>query len=125
MLIGTYDIWRVNYTLTIQFGVLLLTIHYVEGSESHQFYVELQCISLTIQGLFDGSVGSLHGVPTNEQCTLLVTDADSISFINSSAAVTIENITVPCAPVTATTSVVSVAIMQQATIPTSRLRLQL
>ena len=125
LLIGTYDIWRVNYTLTIQFGALLLTVHYVEGSESHQFYVELQCVSLTIQGLFDGSVGSLHGEPTNEQCTQLVTDADSISFINSSAAVTIENITVPCAPVTATTSVVSVAITQQATIPTSRLRLQL
>lgn len=109
----------------MQFGTLLLTVHYVEGSEFHQFYVELQCVSLTLQGLFDGFVGSLHCVPPNEQCTLLVTDADSMSFINSSAAVSIENITVPCAPVTATTSVVSVAITQQTTTPTSWLRLQL
>ena len=103
-----------NYT--IQFGALLLAVHYVEGSESHQFYVELQCVSLTLQGLFDGSVGLLYGVPPNEQCTLLVTDADSMNFINSSAAVTIENIVVP---VTAATPVVSVAITQQATTPTS------
>ena len=118
LLIGTYDIWRVNYT--IQFGALLLTVHYVEGSESHQFYVELQCVSLTLQGLFDGSVGSLNHVPSNEQCILLVTDADSMSFINSSAAI-IENIAVPSAPwlVTGTTPIVSVVITQQATTPTS------
>ena len=104
LFIGTYDIWRVNYT--IQFGALLLTVYYVEGSESHQFYVELQCVLLTIKRLFNGSVGCLHRVPPNEQCTLLVTDADSISFINSSAAVTIENIAaVPSASVTATTSI--------------------
>ena len=110
-----------NYT--VQFEALLLTVYYVEGSESHQFYVELQCVSLTLQGLFDGFVGSLHGVPPNEQCTLLVTDADSMSFINSSAAVTIENIAVPSAPdVTATTPIVSVAITQQATTPISWLK---
>ena len=112
-----------NYT--IQFETLLLTVHYVEGSESHQFYVELQCVSLTLQGFFDGSVGSLHRVPSNEQCTLLVTDADSMNFINSSAAI-IENITVPSAPrlVTATTPIVSVVITQEATTPTSWLKLQ-
>ena len=119
LLIGTYDIWRVNYT--IQFETLLLTVHYVEGSESHQFYVELQCVSLTIQRLFNGSVGYLHHVPPNEQCTLLVTDADSMSFINLSAAVIIENIAVS---VTATTSIISITITQQATTPTSWLKLQ-
>ena len=110
-----------NYT--IQLGALLLTVHYVEGSESHQFYVELQCVSLILQGLFDGSVGSLHGVPPSEQCTLLVTDADSMSFINSSAAVT-KNVAVPSAPVTATTPIVSADTTQQATIPTSWLKLK-
>ena len=37
----------------------------------------------------------VDGIPPNESCTLMVTDANAMSFIDIRAAVIIENITVP------------------------------
>ena len=82
----------------IQNEAIHLTIRYVKGSESpHRFYAELKCVSITIHKLFNGSNGiiSANIISPNEFCSLLVTDADAMSFICLVAAVTVENITVP------------------------------
>ena len=55
----------------------------------------LHCPSRNISSTFSGSSGMLDGVPPNELCTLMVTDANAMSFIDTRAAISIENITVP------------------------------
>ena len=79
----TFDVSRVDYT--IHPGVINITVDYVHECESpHQFYVELQCtsISQTLAKFFNGSSGSINNVPSNEQCILLVTDGDAMNSIN-------------------------------------------
>ena len=68
---------------------------YVEGSVHNGFCTKLQCPSENISNTFNGLSGMIDGVPPNELCTLMVTDYNGMSFIDTRAAVTIENITVP------------------------------
>ena len=89
-----------NYT--IQTEAIHLTVRYVEGSESpHRFYAELKCVSITIHKAFNGSNGMISTfiISPNEFCSLLVTDADAMSFISTVAAVTFESIAVLFHPI--------------------------
>ena len=88
---------HVNYTILPE--AIQVTVDYVEGSVHNRFCTKLHCPSRIISNSFNGSSGMLYGVPPNESCTLMVTDANAMSFIDTRAAVTIENITVPTATV--------------------------
>ena len=100
----TFDILRIHYTILP--GAIQVTVAYVEGSVHNSFCAKLHCLSKDISNTFSGSSGMLYGVPPNELCTLMVTDNNPMSFINTRAAITIENITVPIsATFIATTSV--------------------
>ena len=88
---------HINYTILPE--AIQVTVSYVEGSLDNRFYAKLQCPSKNISNTFNGSSGAIDGVPPNELCTLLITDDDGMSFIDTRAAVTIENITVPIATV--------------------------
>ena len=83
----------VNHTILP--GAIQVTVDYVEGSVHNRFCVKLQCPSEIISMTFNGSSGIIDGVPPNELCTLLITDPNAMSFIDTRAAVTIENIAVP------------------------------
>lgn len=85
--------------ITILPEAIQVTVDYVEGSVHNMFYAKLQCPSRNISNTFNGFSGMIDGVPPNELCTLMVTDANAMTFINTRAAVTIENVTVPVATV--------------------------
>ena len=91
----TFDVLHINHTILP--GAIQVNVDYVEGSVHNRFCTKLQCPSKNISGTFNGSSGIIHvdGVPPNELCTLLITDANAMSFIDTRAAVTIENIAVP------------------------------
>ena len=109
----TFDILHVNHTILP--GAIQVTVDYVEGSVHNIFHVKLHCPSRNISSTFSGSKGMIDGVPPNELCTFMVTDYNGMSFIDTRAAVTIENITVPRATVILTTSVATTS----STAPTS------
>ena len=104
---------HVNYTILPE--AIQVTVDYVEGILHNRFCAKLHCPSRNISSTFSGSSGLLGDVPPNELCTLMVTDYNWLSFVDTRAAVTIENITVPMATVILTTSVAATS----STAPTS------
>ena len=93
---------RVNYIILP--GAIHVTVAYVEGSVNNRFCAKLHCPSKNISNAFDGLIGTIDGVPPNESCTLMVTDDNAMTFIDTRAAVTIENITVTIATEMPTTT---------------------
>ena len=81
ILTDTFDIDLVNYTIIDE--VVHITIGFVEGAESHSFCIKVMCKSENIFECFNGSSGVVNNVPQNELCTLLITDADAMNFMNS------------------------------------------
>ena len=110
-----------NYTILPE--AVQVIVDYVEGSVHNRFCAKLQCPSRNISNTFNGSSGLLGGVPSNELCTLMVTDDNGISFIDTRAAVT-QNITVPIATVIPSTGSTNSTTVNQTT-PTEGLLIYL
>ena len=109
----TFEVLHINH-ITILPEAIQVNVDYVEGSVHNMFYAKLQCPFRNISNTFNGFSGMIDGVPPNELCTLMVTDANAMTFINTRVPFTIENITVPIATVIPYTNTPSTT-MNQAT----------